>query len=129
MPDLAQQIRDRLDEWARPSGEAPPAFTNFTDIDPEQAAVLQAEWDALMADSGPHKIVILPPSPFDLMRRAILAALDVHKPQPAGVHGKPHLMDCAVCLDVGPEWCDHVGYPCDTVVAIARGLGIEESDG
>ena len=77
MTDLAQQIRDRLDEWARPSGEAPPAFTEPADIDPEQAAVIQAAWDALSkADPGPHRIVILPPAPFDLMRRAILAVVD-----------------------------------------------------
>lgn len=77
MSDLAQRIRDRLDEWARPSGEAPPAFTEPTDIDPERAAVFQAAWDALLkADPGPHRIVVLPPSPFDLMRRAILAVVD-----------------------------------------------------
>jgi len=63
------------------------------------------------------------------MRDAILAALDVHKPQSANVAAKPHLQDCAVCLDVGPERCDHVGYPCDTVLAIAKGLGIEVDDG
>jgi len=78
---LAQQIRDRLDEWTHSNGEAPPAFTEPADINPEQAAVIQAAWDMLFkADPGPHRIVVLPPSPFDLMRRAIRAVVDYAAP-------------------------------------------------
>lgn len=81
MLDLVQQVRDRLDEWTHPSGEAPPAFTEPADIDPELAAVIQAAWDMLLkADPGPHRIVVLPPSPFDLMRKAILAVVDYAQP-------------------------------------------------
>lgn len=120
--DLAQQIRDRLDEWARPSGEAPPEFTKPVDIDPEQAAVIQAAWDMLfMADPVRHRIVILPPSPFDLMRRAILAVLDYAEP------GEPFPQDSR----------DHaekaIDAEVDAVLArvlelIGEGLGIEAAD-
>lgn len=122
MSDLSQQIRDRLDEWSRPSGEAPPAFTEPADIDPEQAAVIQAAWDALLkADPGPHRIVVLPPSPFDLMRRAILAVVAYAEP------GEPFPGDSR----------DHAEKATDAEVEavlariraiLAEGLGIEVGD-
>lgn len=58
-------------------------------------------------------------------KAALLAVLDLHKPRSAGVPTKPHIMDCSVCLDVGTEWCSPVGYPCETVEAIAKALGVE----
>lgn len=127
MTDLAQQIRDRLDEWARPSGEAPPAFTEPADIDPEQAAALQAAWDALSkADPGPHRIVILPPSPFDLMRRAILAVVGRHKSAPVGAYlgDEPPL----ICIECSYGRYDEVPWPCPELSGIAEKLGIEVVD-
>lgn len=62
-------------------------------------------------------------------QNALLAVLDLHKPRPAGIVGKPHVTDCSVCLDVGPEVCSPVGYPCDTIEAIAEKLGVEVHGG
>lgn len=116
MPDLAQQIRDRLDEWLRPSGEAPPVFTEPADVDPEQAAVIQAAWDAIMANTPRrHEIAILPPSPFDLMRRAILAILDLHAAPERALPGEIH---CG-------ELIDWMQGGCPTLRVIAEKLGIE----
>lgn len=124
MTDLAQQIRDRLDEWARPSGEAPPAFTEPAHIDPEQAAVIQAAWDMLLkADPGPHRIVVLPPSPFDLMRRAILAVVDYAQPGeqfPGGGDSRDHT-EKAIDAEVEAVLARELEL-------IAEGLGIEAAD-
>ncbi len=120
MPDLAQQIRDRLDEWTRPSGEAPPAFTEPVDVDPEQAAVIQAAWDALMAsDTGRrHGVVILPPGPFDLMRKAILAVVDYTEPgEPFPHDGRDHA-EKATDAEVEAQFAHVLGL-------IAEKLGIE----
>lgn len=123
MLDLAQRIRDRLAEWTHPSGEAPPAFTEPADIDPEQAAVIQAAWDALSkADPGPHRIVILPPSPFDLMRRAILAVVDYAAPgEPFPQDGRDHA-EKATDTEVEAVLAHVLGL-------IAEKLGIEAADG
>lgn len=59
------------------------------------------------------------------MRGALTAALDLHKPRWAGIGSKPHVKDCSVCMDIGPEICNPTGYPCETVEAIAKQLGLE----
>lgn len=62
-------------------------------------------------------------------KAALLAVLDLHKPRSAGIPKKPHIADCSVCMDVGPEVCSPVGYPCETVEAIAEKLGVEADGG
>jgi hypothetical protein len=61
------------------------------------------------------------------MRAALTAVLDLHKPRPAGIPGKPHLADCSTCRDLGPEINSPAGYPCDEIEAIAKALGVEAS--
>lgn len=60
---------------------------------------------------------------------ALLAVLDLHKPRPAGIPGKPHLADCSTCRDLGPEINSPAAYPCDEVEAIAEALGVEADGG
>lgn len=63
----------------------------------------------------------------DTWHEALLAVLDLHKPVPVSHPLNPNLANCAVCMDIGPEICSPVGYPCDTVEAIAEKLGVEAS--
>lgn len=59
---------------------------------------------------------------------AILAALDVHKPEHInGYKGAKGWDNCASCRDTnwgGPD----VAWPCETVEAMAKALGIEVPD-
>lgn len=59
------------------------------------------------------------------MLAALTAVLDLHEPVSAGIPNKPYIVDCAVCR----EGFSPVGYPCDTIEAIAGKLGVEVDDG
>jgi hypothetical protein len=81
--DIAQQIRDRLDDRA---------------------------WRNLLRTAGGQ-----------VMHRAILAVLDLHKPEWNG-----GTQICWYCREGGPGYeAEPVAYPCDTVKTIAKALGIE----
>lgn len=74
MPDLAAQIRATLDDWAHPTViiEHPEPLTET------EYADLIARFQAAHDGSQWHELKVLPPSPFDRMRTAILAAVEVH---------------------------------------------------
>lgn len=65
---------------------------------------------------------------FDEMADALLAVLEIHKREHVdGCKGGKGWDNCASCRDTnwgGPE----VPWPCETVDAIAKVLGIEASD-
>ena len=61
---------------------------------------------------------------MEQMREALLLVLNLHSPRSAGIVNKPHLAECVVCRDIGPEINSPAAYPCETVEAIATGLGI-----
>lgn len=64
---------------------------------------------------------------YDAARRALLNVLDLHKPRGTTVAAKV-VYDCEYCRDTnwgGPD----VPWPCETVEAIAKGLGIEVDGG
>jgi len=59
-----------------------------------------------------------------IMRRAILAAVEVHKPEWNG-----GTQICWCCREGGPGYeAEPVAYPCGTVTAIAEALEIEADD-
>lgn len=131
--DLATRIRERLDGWAPPE----PWLNQFADAEPrtpeELAALAEDLSRAIEAGAFAGPVLVLPPSPrfypgFEQMRAAILAALDAHPRRDGGVQGRPDIADCGTCLEVWPGYCEHVSWPCDTIEAIAKALGIEEND-
>ena len=114
-PNLAQRIRDRLDTWAMPGVKWLPMMSGITEdghlADFEAYLAKAREFDP--ADG---------PKPFEQMRAALLAILDLHKPHP--VNDRPPYCDqCVGGYEGVEEW------PCPTVRLIAKQLGIEVDGG
>lgn len=121
MTDLSAQIRATLDAWAKPTGiiEFPEPLTEA------QYADLVARFKAAQLRPNEVKVIELPPSPFDRMRDALEAVLELHKPEPYGTHlGDERPLFCLECWRVSSD----EAYPCPTVLAIAGKLGIEADD-
>jgi len=82
--DRAQQIRERLDGFAPPTGEPPPQFVEILDPGtqtPEEIERWQQQWDEPLGTPGEHPMQILATAPrfypgFEQMRAALLAMLD-----------------------------------------------------
>lgn len=131
MADLAQQIRERLDGWAPPAGEAPgPPFVEIVGtghLTPEQIEAWQQEWDRLLEEARHQPMQLLVHQTkfypgFEQMRDALLAALELHD------EGDGHLCPAEIVGYSVQRWHD-ADDPCPTKVAIAEKLGIEVHDG
>lgn len=157
--DLAQQIRDWLDGLAPasltfefPAGwtdgqreqfnaefkaagpVVPPVFLEPAEPPlPEEIERWHQAFDELLPEGARvHQIRVLPSGPrfypgFEQMRDAVLAVLDLHAAN-RGSSGAATWADCAHCRNTnwgGPD----VPWPCETVEAMAKALGIEVSDG
>jgi hypothetical protein len=85
------------------------------------------EWFSTRLETMPCDDDIEAHESLQMAAHAVIAVLDLHKPRSAGIVGKPHIADCSVCMDVSPEVCSPVGYPCETVEAVAEKLGISLS--
>jgi hypothetical protein len=133
--DIAQQIRDRLDDWAPTHADSghqlPSAFIALQrDVTVEEATAWQAKWDELMADATIEPMRLLPAGPrfyagFEQMRAALLAVLDEHQPEqvdyPDADGESRSSADCVACDTGGVS----NSWPCSTVTRMAKELGIE----
>jgi hypothetical protein len=117
MSDLAEQIRERLNELTKP-GVVEISFP--TDATAEQIAEFEALWEE--ARRGPHIVTMIPPSPIDRMRNALLTVVELHEGDgEGGAHECPAR--------------EHRGFfteyeiDCTTLREIAEKLGIEVDHG
>jgi hypothetical protein len=108
MPDLGAAIRAKLDDWALPGLSWVPVIGLTAPARHEDIVAFQ------------KKAAGLSPTAFDQMRAALLAVLDLHRPE----------QEChdTVCEDCN-GWSGAVArYPCPTVRMIVEKLEIEAPD-
>lgn len=139
MSDLAQQIRERLDALAAPP--LPAAFIEVSGVPDEDLEAWQRVFDEVAEKALPLRI--LPPSPKwtplpDPRNAAILSVLEkhphFHAADGSGRHvdtlGYPYDFGCGKChaSTRGSRDLNGLGW-CETVMDIARELGIEADRG
>lgn len=129
--DLDAEIRARLAGWApvvAPEGYPRPLFTlaHEDNLSPEESAKWRAAWERMNGEPPSGKFHIMHSGlfwpGFEQMQGAIIAALDLHKPEWNG--GRRICWHC-----VYPMGGDNVDWPCETVEEIAKALGIEVGGG
>lgn len=127
MPDLTQQIRERLDGLAPEVGDAerPMMFLEAPpSVSPEEVEVWQRKWDELFGDGAPGPMRILPATPrfypgFEQMRDAILAVVEMHR---RNSEDWTHISETA--YEAGRRWALE-----QAVAEIAEKLGVEVDRG
>lgn len=154
-PPPATVVRDDTGcRWYRERGRVPCGWVSEHDsagADPESWTKVAGNYGPVIVLRLPDGVETWPPkpkesAPVDLaaqirkrlensdpgwwegeMKAALLAVLDVHKPERHSIGAKVW-HNCASCRDTdwnGPE----VPWPCETVEAIAKALGIEVDGG
>lgn len=145
MPDLAQQIRERLEAWAPVDPLAPASmvafsFTTDEHLSPEDAETWRAAWTRAHGEPPNDRLHIAYSGRFypgfTQMKAAILAAVDEHQQAYALVWDVPRPPSGEPRRELHP-WCscqEHDGmtdderWPCRTLRAIAAALGIAIHD-
>lgn len=128
MPDLTQQIRERLD--------APRLIVEVPDTEPWTVEQIEAFRRELREQFGTGvRIVPLDP-PSDTatprqMRAALLAVLEGHKPVPGQGYDwqQDRIVTFQACATCGVPGEYGVPWPCPELLAIAKALGIEVDGG
>ncbi len=137
MPDLAQQIRERLDALAAPP--LPAAFIEVSGVPDEDLEAWQRVFDEVAEKALPLRILPASPKwtpPPGPRNAALLAVVELHAPEtehswelyrarwmPERAPSGPLCSQCSAGYE------HQVPYPCRTVRTIAEQLGIEVDRG